>query len=87
LFDQWGTDADHGFTGRQNNKNVLPLELLLLGSLRYVGRGWTFDDIEEATKVSCDVHLDFLRFHDIWCEIFVPSVRANASEYDRLAKL
>ncbi|KAI2499538.1 Plant transposon protein [Fragilaria crotonensis] len=51
LFDRWRTEADHGFTGRQNNKKVSPLELLLLGSLRYLGRGWTFDDIEEATKL------------------------------------
>ena len=26
-----------------------PLELLILGSLRYLGRGFTFDDLEEAT--------------------------------------
>jgi hypothetical protein len=53
--------ASNGFTGRRNNTKVSPIELLLLGTLRYLGRGWTFDDIEEATKVSRDVHRCF--FH------------------------
>ena len=39
-----------------------PLSLLLLGSLRYLGRGWTFDDIEENTAISEEVHLVF--FHE-----------------------
>jgi hypothetical protein len=43
-----------------------PLELLVLGSLRYLGRGWTFDDIEESTGVSEEVHrvffYDFVKF-------------------------
>ena len=38
-----------------------PLSLLLLGSLRYLGRGWTFDDIEESTAISEEVHRVF--FH------------------------
>jgi hypothetical protein len=29
-----------------------PIEILMLGSLRYLGRGWTFDDLEEATDIS-----------------------------------
>jgi len=29
-----------------------PLELMLLGALWYLGRGFTFDDIEEATFIS-----------------------------------
>ena len=36
----------------------LVLGLLLLGSLRYLGRGWTFDDLEEATSMSQYVHWD-----------------------------
>ena len=39
-----------------------PLELLILGALRYLGRGWTFDDIEESTGVSEEVHRTF--FYD-----------------------
>ena len=39
------------------------LSLLLLGSLRYLGRSWTFDDIEEATAISREsIRLFFLMF-------------------------
>jgi hypothetical protein len=38
-----------------------PLPLLLLGSLRYLGRGWTFDDLEESTYIHKEVHRVF--FH------------------------
>ena len=54
LFARWmGKDA----TGR----DATPIALLVLGSLRYLGRGWTFDDVEEATAVSKEVHRTF--FH------------------------
>jgi hypothetical protein len=33
----------------------------MLGSLRYVGRGWTFDDLEEASGISEESHRVF--FH------------------------
>ena len=59
LFDQWRTEANHDFTGKQNNKKVLPLDLLLLGSPRNLGRGWTFNNIKGATKISRDVHRCF----------------------------
>ena len=43
-----------------------PLELLILGSLRYLGRGWTFDDLEEATNISEETHRRFsLQFFQI----------------------
>ena len=58
LFDRWRMEAD-GYTGRKNNKKVSPIELLLIGSLRYLGRGRTFDDIQDATKLSRDVHRCF----------------------------
>jgi hypothetical protein len=35
---------------------VSPVELLVLGSLRYLGRGWTFNDCEESTAIDKDVH-------------------------------
>ena len=38
-----------------------PIGLLLLGSLRYLGKGWTFDDLEESTGISEEVHHNF--FH------------------------
>ena len=38
-----------------------PLSLLLLGALRYLGRGCTFDDLEEATGIHEETHRQF--FH------------------------
>jgi hypothetical protein len=40
----------------------VPIHLMILTSLRYLGRGWTFDDCEEATAVSEDVCCVF--FHE-----------------------
>jgi hypothetical protein len=37
-----------------------PLALLVLGAFRYIGRGWTFDDLEESTLISAEVHRNFL---------------------------
>ena len=42
-------------------KVASPIELLVLGALRYLGRGWTFDDLEESTAIARDVHRCF--FH------------------------
>ncbi|KAL7551041.1 hypothetical protein ACHAWF_014245 [Thalassiosira exigua] len=53
LFERWHDKK----TGRPPS----PIELLVLGSLRYLGRGWTFDDLEESTAISRDVHRCF--FH------------------------
>jgi len=39
---------------------ISPVELLVLGALRYLGQGWTFDDIEESTAINHDVHCVFL---------------------------
>ena len=38
----------------------VPMELLLLGFLRYVGRGFTFDDLEECTAISRETHRQFM---------------------------
>ena len=43
-----------------NNKKSSPIELLVLGTLRYLGRGWTFDDIVESTCISAETHRRFL---------------------------
>lgn len=45
-FSRWTSAGD------ATNRRPSPIELLLLGSLRYLGRGWTFDDIEELTAIS-----------------------------------
>ncbi|KAI2490256.1 Plant transposon protein [Fragilaria crotonensis] len=64
LFDRWKTHDDSCYIERENNKKnkkVSAIELLLLGSLRYLGRGWTFDDMRDVTYISRDVHRKF--FH------------------------
>ncbi|KAG7369524.1 DDE superfamily endonuclease [Nitzschia inconspicua] len=55
-FKRWrpGTAAADGKPGS-------PIELLVLTALRYLGRGWTFDDLEEATAISEEVIRNF--FH------------------------
>jgi len=51
-FNRWNRDG--GAKDRANNEPS-PIPLLLLACLRYLGRGWTFDDLAEATAVSRDV--------------------------------
>jgi hypothetical protein len=34
---------------------------MVLGALRYLGRGWTFDDLHEATGIDAETHRQF--FH------------------------
>lgn len=43
------------------------LEILILGALRYLGRGWTFDDLYEATSVSEEVHRRFFKVFVVAC--------------------
>jgi hypothetical protein len=47
-------------------RELAPIHLMILTSLRYLGRGWTFDDCEEASAVSEDVcrvfFHEFIRF-------------------------
>jgi hypothetical protein len=38
-----------------------PIEIMVLGALRYLGRGLTFDDIEEATCISEETHRQFFQ--------------------------
>ncbi len=50
-----------------------PIELLVLGALRYLGRGFTFDDIEECTAILRDVHRVFFhRFVDFGRQVLYP---------------
>jgi hypothetical protein len=52
LFDRWKTNSNCNESENKNNKNVPPIELLLLGSLRYLERGWTFDNMRDVTYIS-----------------------------------
>lgn len=54
MFQRW---CNQDAAGRDPS----PIELLLLGALRYLGRGWTFDDLEENTSISEECHRQF--FH------------------------
>ena len=62
---------DNWFPDYENCKALgqkgAPLEILMLGSLRCLGRGWTFDDLFEATYVSQDVHRVFLKVYTKAC--------------------
>jgi hypothetical protein len=50
-----------------------PIELMVMGSLRYLGRGWTFDDIAEATCVSEETHRQFFTiFIDFGRQVLYP---------------
>ncbi len=55
-FKRW-LDNSRSATGQ----SAAPLEILILGVLRYLGRGWTFDDLWENTGVHAEVHCQF--FH------------------------
>jgi DDE superfamily endonuclease len=55
-FPRWTSSKDA--TGKPSS----PLELLILGALRYLGRGWTFDDCEESTAIGEETHRVF--FHE-----------------------
>lgn len=58
---------------KKNNKRASPIELLVLGALRYLGRGFTFDDIEECTAISCEVHRVFFhKFVDFGRNVLYP---------------
>jgi hypothetical protein len=43
-------ESHMGTSGNSQTK-AKPIELLVLGSLRCLGRGWTFDDLEENTGI------------------------------------
>jgi hypothetical protein len=49
-----------------SSKAPHPLELKILGALRYLGRGWTFDDLEEATAISAGTHCRFFKDFITW---------------------
>ena len=66
-FQRWMTgEREGGCHSVRQKRKISPMELLLLGSLRYLGRGWTFDDLAESTFVSRDVHRCFFHKFCAW---------------------
>ena len=62
------------------------MESLSLGSLRYLGRGWTFDDVAESTGISVDVLVNiFETFATFWSGDFYDkhvTIPKNAEEFE-----
>ena len=57
----------------RSKQKCSPLSLLLSGTLRYLGRGWTFDDLEEATGKNEATHRQFChKFIEYGKNIFYP---------------
>ena len=57
LFATWSSQTGpHPY----NKRKPVPMKLLVLSALRYLGRGWTTDDIEEATAISKETIRIFL---------------------------
>ena len=52
---------------RWHGSKTTPMSLLILGTLRYLGQGWTFKCVEENTGISAEVHRNFFHvFIDNW---------------------
>jgi hypothetical protein len=47
-------------------KESSPIKLMVLGALRYLGRGWTFDDLEESTAIHEETHRVFFHLFVEW---------------------
>ena len=72
-------------------KEGAPLELLILGALRYMGRGWMFDDLEEATAISEERHRRFLhefikvgatKIYDKWVKMPMTAAEAETHMHE-----
>mmetsp|Transcript_42182 Transcript_42182/g.89729 ORF Transcript_42182/g.89729 Transcript_42182/m.89729 type:complete len:227 (+) Transcript_42182:266-946(+) len=61
LFKTW-SDGACDAAGRRSS----PIELLVLGALRYIGRGWCFDDLEEQTCIGEETHRKFMHVYLFW---------------------
>jgi len=80
FFERWQEDRPD----KQFRKiKASPIELLLLGTLRYLGRGWTFDDLEESTFIRGRCTELFSQVYSIWIQIFVFDVCLGAFNIGR----
>ena len=78
---------------RWSNKDAtgeefVPIELLFLGFLRYVGQGFTMDDLEECTSISAETHRQFILkiieygSTQLWNEYVIKTVTNADAEYN-----
>ena len=58
MFSRW---HDHATNAARTPSS--PMELLLLGSFRCLGHGWTFYDAAESTDASTDAQINFFLKH------------------------
>jgi hypothetical protein len=54
-FPRWNPIDDP----KDNRRTPTPLELLILGALHYLGRSWTFDDLEPCFPFLCLIEYSF----------------------------
>ena len=82
LFTRWHQHKRDAYGTRAS-----PIELLLLGALRYLGRGLTFDDLEECTAIHEETHRQFLhRFIEYGSTVLYNEfvkMPSTAEEYQR----
>ena len=83
LFNQWGTDKVNGY----NKKPSSSIELLLLAALRYLGRGWTFDDLQEATIINYEtIRLFIHKFIEFGSTVLYKQYVISPSTSEQLAE-
>jgi hypothetical protein len=80
FFDRW-------FQNDCTGSLPSPIELLLLGVLRYLGRGLTFDDLEEYTAIHEETHQQFFHVFIRYGAKVIYSIHVkypvNSAEYER----
>ena len=86
FFDQWSK-----YREIKKFKKVAPLELLVLCVLRYLGRGWVIDDLEEATCINYETIRQFIHTFIDWgstelCDRYVVVPMTNEELIDCLAE-
>jgi hypothetical protein len=82
LFMRWRPNVTDCFGSRAS-----PIELPVLGALRYLGRGLTFGDLEEFTAIHEETHRQFFhRFIEFGSTTFYDEMvkfPTNAQEYEK----
>ena len=75
------------YTSKKSNY----VKMILLRTLRYLGRGWTLDNVEEVSCISREIHRQFFnvfieRGHDVLCDghTALPAMSTDASVFEEL---